>query len=87
MSFRKHAKKITMIRLADNSEGASVSPRKGTNSLFWWWKGDDRDGWWVKADLYDVDGDNIECITMDSLPALKDYLRDAYGLSVMGEAS
>ena len=80
MSFRKNSKKLKLVRLPDNHDGMDVEPKKGTNTLYWWNKGDDQNGWYVKADLYDVDGENVECLVAESFTVLMSRLKQDFGL-------
>lgn len=80
MSFRKNGKKLKLVRLPNNHDGVAVKPKKGNNTLYWWSKGDDQNGWYVKADLYDVNGENTECLIAESFDSLLDQIQRDYGL-------
>lgn len=82
MSFRKNGKKLKVVRLADNHDGIVVQPTKGTNTLYWWNKGDDPNGWHVKADLYNVEGENAECLIADTFTALIAQIKGNYGFDI-----
>lgn len=82
MSFRKKVKSVRLVRLPANNDGMMITPAKGTNTLYWWRKGDDTDGWWVKSELYDVNGNNIECLMGDTLDHLQLQLKNDFGLSI-----
>lgn len=80
MSFRKRGKEVDLFKLPDNCSGEIVEPAKGVNTLYWWNKGDDESGWYVKAELYDVDGENIEIMVGESLQELQCRVLKNYGL-------
>lgn len=83
MSFRKNGKKLKLVRLPDNHGSVVVvAPKKGTNTLYWWNKGDDAIGWYVKADLYDVDCENLEGLIDDTFLSLKNRLKNDYGFDL-----
>lgn len=80
MSFRKRGKEVDLFKLPDNCSGKIVEPANGVNTLYWWNKGDDESGWYVKAELYDVDGENIEIMVGESLQELQRRVLKNYGL-------
>lgn len=80
--------RLTLIQLPDNQEGAEASlTNDGTCTLLWWNKGNDLDGWWVKGELYDPDGDNIEILTDETLADLQDRIDENYGLRVSNKTN
>tara|TARA_Y100000766_G_C18664400_1_gene486785 strand:+ start:464 stop:712 length:249 start_codon:yes stop_codon:yes gene_type:complete len=81
MSFRKQRKKVKIIKLLNNHDFMYVEPKKGSYTLYWWNKGDDQNGWIVKADLYDVEAENIESLVADNLNELMTQLKNNYGLN------
>lgn len=74
MSYRRNRQNVTYIHW----DGKPVKPRKGKITVYYWVKGDiqtkktARDETWVKADLYDVDGELwVDGILADNLAHLK----------------
>lgn len=80
MSLIHDSGKLEVIELPDNQYGLEVEPSKNMNTLYWWRKGSDQDGWYVKADLYYVDGEGMECLIADDISELLVLVQRDYGL-------
>ncbi len=78
MSFRQKKKSLKVLKRKWDDE----DPPKGSNYLFWWRKGSSSSGYYFKADLIDIDGDNIESgILVDTLQSIINEVQDYYGFT------
>ncbi len=78
MSFKQKRKSLIVKAL----QYPEVQPNAGVNTLVWWRKGNEVDGFYFKADLYNTYGELCDSGFLgDTLEGLVNHVKDYYGLS------
>lgn len=77
MSFKQNRNKLKIIEYKNQN----IKPKQGSLTLIWWRKGNDIDGYYIKSELYGLDGNLLTCeYIKPSLDALITSIKFDYNL-------
>ena len=77
MSFKQNRNKLKIIQWKHKN----IIPKQGCLTLIWWKKGNSIDGFYIKAELYGVDGELLNIYLHNgNLNSLIDKIKLEYNL-------